>query len=360
VTPGSVIIEGRFLPEGIVMRPCPRLRSAFTLIELLVVIAIIAILIGLLLPAVQKVREAAARAKCQNNLKQIALAVHNYEGTNGALPPGTVNTTTTNRIPGLDEYLLTTPVGTRIYAKHGFLSVILPYIEQANVLAQAAGGYNFHADWNDPNNQPATSTRIPTYECPSVPVDHLITPIPSGWTKSPAAGDYWPVTRSNNNAAVWTGLGLNFPGTDGCNAVLANAARTPMLAVTDGLSNTLMVGESGARFEGWSAGQRYADAASLGFLGGAWGSESNNIVCAGTKGPITPGVKPAGKVATAADLNGAVTVNGWNQGELYGFHPGVCNVAMGDGSVRSLKASISMSALQKLAARNDGYPNEPD
>src|SRR5262249_24453092 len=274
---------------------------------------------------------------------------------------GWVNMFRARRVGGLGEFRYSAAPGSGpIYARHGFLSVILPYIEQANVLASAAGGYNFHKDWNDPGNQPATSTRIPTYECPSVPSDHLITPIPSGWSKSPAAGDYWPVTRSNNNPAVWTGLGLNFPGTDGCNAVLANAARTPMLAVTDGLSNTLMLGESGARFEGLAAGKQYGTAATLGFLGGAWGSESNNIVCAGTQGPITPGVKPAGKVSTAAHLNGAVTVNGWNQGELYGFHPGVCNVAMGDGSVRSLKASISMSALQKLAARNDGYPLEPD
>jgi len=332
-----------------------------------VVIAIIAILIGLLLPAVQKVREAAARMKCSNNIKQITLACHNYESAFGNLPPASVQfvngaltgNSATQALRGTFLKAGATGANGQDYAKHSFTAIILPYLEQGNVLLQSTP-YDYRQDWFAPNNRAAAASRIPTYECPSVPSDHLITPIPSGWSKSPAAGDYWPVTRSNNNAAVWTGLGLNFPGTDGCNAVLANAARTPMLAVTDGLSNTLMLGESGARFEGWAAGKQYATAATLGFLGGAWGSESNNIVCAGTQGPITPGVKPAGKVSTAAHLNGAVTVNGWNQGELYGFHPGVCNVAMGDGSVRSLKASISMSALQKLAARNDGYPLEPD
>jgi prepilin-type N-terminal cleavage/methylation domain-containing protein/prepilin-type processing-associated H-X9-DG protein len=343
------------------MRSVSKARSAFTLIELLVVIAIIAILIGLLLPAVQKVREAAARAKCQNNLKQIALAIHNYEGTFNALPPAIVNTSTTNRIPGLDEFLYQPPPGSGgIYARHGFLSIMLPYIEQANVLTKAAGGYNFHKDWNDPVNQPAASIRIPTYECPSTTADHIINPNPSSTTFFPATSDYWPITRSNNNAAVWQALGLNSPGTStsdpGFNSVLAANARTLINTVPDGLSNTLMLGESSARQEGWSAGKQYATSATLGFTGGAWASESNNIVCAGTKGPITPGVKPAGKVSTAADVPTAVGINGWNQGELYSFHPGVCNVALGDGSVRVLRANIDFATLQKLACGRDGNP----
>src|SRR3954463_3711748 len=112
-----------------------RRRPGFTLIELLVVIAIIAILIGLLLPAVQKVREAAARTKCQNNLKQIALAVHNFEGTYGVFPPAFVNTSTTTPIPGLEQSLI--PGGTpRLYSHQSFLAIVLPFIEQGNVLKQ--------------------------------------------------------------------------------------------------------------------------------------------------------------------------------------------------------------------------------
>ncbi|AWM40059.1 putative major pilin subunit [Gemmata obscuriglobus] len=344
-------------------RSGPNRSSGFTLIELLVVIAIIAILIGLLLPAVQKVREAAARMKCQNNLKQLGLAVHNYEGTYGSLPPAIVSSPGSADWAGLKEFQknpAVTPTAGTDFAKHGFLSLMLPYIEQGNVLNSIPGGYNFRLDWNDPVNQPATSTRIPTYECPSVPSEHVVSPVPSGWTKGPATGDYWPITRANNNNAVWTQLNMTPPSDDGVRGVLTHNRRTNILAITDGLSNTLMLGESGARHEGWAGGKRYADASTLGFLAGGWGQESNNIVCAGTQAPVTPGVKPA-KVSTAAHVQaGTVAINAWNQGELYGFHSGVCNVVFGDGSVRSLRSSITLTTLLKLAARGDGVPVNAD
>src|SRR5438046_245868 len=135
-------------------------KSAFTLIELLVVIAIIAILIGLLLPAVQKVREAAARSSCQNNLKQIALAAHNYAGTNnGSLPQGVTGLAPTPADMGTGPWV-------------GVLAHLLPYIEQSAVYSQIQG-----ISWNPtPTGDgwwrfgptiAAARTRIKTYQCPS-------------------------------------------------------------------------------------------------------------------------------------------------------------------------------------------------
>jgi prepilin-type N-terminal cleavage/methylation domain-containing protein/prepilin-type processing-associated H-X9-DG protein len=351
-----------------------RRRSAFTLIELLVVIAIIAILIGLLLPAVQKVREAAARTKCNNNMKQIALAVHNYESSYGSLPPAIVNTFSSTAVPLSDLIPQYTRPGTTgntwsDYTNQGFLAIMLPFIEQANVLTQAAGGYDTHQDYNYTptagvvaGNQASAIVRIPLFECPSSPVDHIVNPNPESTTFFPATSDYMAVTRANSNASVWAQLNIPQPLGDNNKGVLADNKRTKIGAIPDGLSNTLMLGESAARQEGWVLGARAKDSTALGFCAGAWAQNSNNIVCAGTQGPLTPGqVTPTvAKVSTGAQIATAYTINGWNQGELYSFHKGLVNVAMGDGSVRSLKESLSFSVLQRLAARGDGQPVSPD
>jgi prepilin-type N-terminal cleavage/methylation domain-containing protein len=124
-------------------------RRAFTLIELLVVIAIIAVLIGLLLPAVQKVREAANRLKCGNNLKQIGLAIHNYESSHGVYPPAMYH------MPG-----------TVFQSNNGSWSIhgrILPYIEQANAYVRV----NLEVAWDAQGNTGVPTTKIPIYVCPS-------------------------------------------------------------------------------------------------------------------------------------------------------------------------------------------------
>src|SRR5262245_43685041 len=126
------------------------MRRAFTLIELLVVIAIIAVLIGLLLPAVQKVREAAARMSCQNNLKQLGLALHNFEGTFQVFPASGWTTTG----PG-------NPAGKFV----GWRPLTLPFIEQENLQRL----YDFNANWWEGTNPTAAAVPVKTYQCPSVP-----------------------------------------------------------------------------------------------------------------------------------------------------------------------------------------------
>jgi prepilin-type N-terminal cleavage/methylation domain-containing protein len=234
-------------------------RKGFTLIELLVVIAIIAVLIGLLLPAVQKVREAAARMKCQNNLKNLGLACHNLESTRGGLPPSSVQSPATSVMRGLKEFQKIGTTGTAAgdYAKHCFLAIILPYIEQGSVLNQAGGAYNLREDWYAPINRSAAGTRIQTFECPSTPFEHSFSTsslstgdqntFGAGWTLP--TSDYMAVNRSNNRASIWTAMGLVDPGvnSDAIKGVLASNQYTRLLEVTDGLSNTIMIAEASAR-----------------------------------------------------------------------------------------------------------------
>src|SRR5262245_27795810 len=166
-----------------------RTQSGFTLIELLVVIAIIAVLIGLLLPAVQKVREAAARMSCSNNNKQLGLALHGFHDSNGYFPPA-----------GVDTPYGWPRRGIAPGVQHGMACFILPYIEQ-NALYQM---YRWDKDWRSPENQPVVKTPLKVYVCPSVPNTDRLGPVKtgSGFTWQEYAGDYAPQSGFRRDLAV--------------------------------------------------------------------------------------------------------------------------------------------------------------
>ncbi|VTT98640.1 Uncharacterized protein OS=Blastopirellula marina DSM 3645 GN=DSM3645_13540 PE=4 SV=1: N_methyl_2: SBP_bac_10 [Gemmataceae bacterium] len=204
-------------------RPARRpARPGFTLIELLVVIAIIAVLIGLLFPAVQKVREAAARMKCSNNLKQHALAMHNYHDANGYLPPGITSA-------------LIGPDGAATEDRRLWVHYLLPYIEQNalwNAIESARqGGNNMNGMWYLPGDPQAVM--VPTWQCPSDP---------NGGKSRTVSGNQG-VHGNYAACAGSTAYNGTTAGGTGLNGMFYSASRLQLLGVTDGTSNTVMLSE---------------------------------------------------------------------------------------------------------------------
>jgi prepilin-type N-terminal cleavage/methylation domain-containing protein/prepilin-type processing-associated H-X9-DG protein len=252
-------------PWGLIMRAAS-LRRGFTLIELLVVIAIIAILIGLLLPAVQKVREAGNRTQCTNNLKQIGLALQNYHDTYGSFPPGYIDgNTDPTKTPDLD-----------VGPGWGWASFILPFLEQNNLYEQI----NFKVTVGTGVNAPLCLLPLKVYKCPS---DLTLPPFfvyDSTFTNPVARLVHANYVGCNGWVECFNGAGGNYPGgpgADGLPGPLGLAARgvfwrnshTRIADVSDGLSNTIFVGERssdhspvtwtgafpGGRCPAWMAGQ---------------------------------------------------------------------------------------------------------
>ncbi|VTS05865.1 DUF1559 domain-containing protein [Tuwongella immobilis] len=311
-------------------------RHGFTLIELLVVIAIIAILIGLLLPAVQKVREAAARMRCQNNLKQLGLALHNYHDQFQVFPR--------------NNPLVTRSSDGRAFVERPWSIDLLPFLEQDNLYRQ----WNLTLGYAEGNNRNLVRTAIPMYKCPSSPTQAIETFQPpsaafsadstalAGSTFQAAPVEYF-APLSVRRPPMTTADPLD-PG------LLQQVNPVRMATVTDGLSNTIAFGEVSAFPRGLIRGNLPHptfpnNAAGFGFLGG-W----NRTLYIRTD-------------ATGATLNGGnclMNCTNYAGVNLYSFHTGGANVSIADGSVRFLRDSVSMDALYRLTAVADGLPNLED
>jgi prepilin-type N-terminal cleavage/methylation domain-containing protein len=309
-------------------------RTGFTLIELLVVIAIIAVLIGLLLPAVQKVREAASRAECLNNLKQLGLALHNYHDAHGSFPPGFVSQTTGPWPGGSSDPVPEVGPGWSLFAH------ILPQMEQDNLHRSI----NFALPIADSANAAARRTFVKGYVCPSDTAPRLIAITDSG---NPPADTNTPVPITEAAVCSYAGvLGdgayeqLPFTG------VFHRNSRVRFADITDGTSGTVGVGERTSQFSANS------------WVGVVPGQETVYSPTAREYDPARPSLR-ARPAITAVLVHvritsGAPNAFGNSPGSFASSHPGGAQFLNMDGSCRFISGSVSKPTYRALVTRNGG------
>jgi len=307
-----------------------RSRRAFTLIELLVVIAIIGILIGLLLPAVQKVREAANRVSCQNNLKQIGLALHNFHDVNKHLP-GNIRPSATNTV------------------RVRWVTFLLPYFEQGNIYS----AYHFDKNWSDPLNLPLTSQPLKIFQCPSSQDPDRPDFLPENPTVGiVATGDYSGIYGVDPELVT---LGLVDEAGEGA---ISKTRKLRFADFPDGLSNTIHVTESSGKPNLWQGRHQVGEAPTPMVNGGGWSRTGSEI--SWLRGSSADGTVFPGPLAINASNGQQVTVypdpfyGVDGTGAVYGFHPGGVNTLFVDGSVHFISEAVDIRSFAALVTRAGG------
>jgi prepilin-type N-terminal cleavage/methylation domain-containing protein/prepilin-type processing-associated H-X9-DG protein len=315
-------------------------RPGFTLVELLVVITVIGLLVALLLPAVQAARESARRLKCANNLKQIALAVHGYHDALRSFPPGNINLGA-GLCPGAAE-----PTTSYSSQSGNWMIGILPYLDQGALYDQ----YDTHYANNSPQNQPVCQTTVPAYLCPTDDAPGVLGVPATGPASANGAlyapGSYRAVTGCSRDGLNFLDSEMMFdyqrPWRGAIHAVYTSFAWgfgvEKLRDITDGTSQTLLVGESTtattpARRTFWAYSFAY----------------------------YTQSGATAQQRTVLADYDACVNTGGIGneipcKREWGSFHPAGMNFALCDGSVRLIRTDIDLNLFENLATIAGGEP----
>lgn len=330
----------------------PRFRvRGFTLVELLVVIAIIGVLVALLLPAVQAAREAARRTQCTNQIRQIALACHNFEGFNKAFPSA------------VDEN------------PYSHIAQILPYIEQVAMQDLIV----FEKRWDEPENEPIRDRVLPFVKCPSQDVfeNIVIGKVGSQPVESGAKNHYYAVAgarepdggdqcKSEENSPFSTvGCG-NFEsklrGGNANNGIIYPFSKTRHAEITDGTSNTFLLGELS-----WNHTPSGIPAQRAWYAGAAFKVVLSPAQSAARMELLGKGVRlynalhvlhPINSLSASPDVS--PVISGYHEISFGSNHPGGCHFALADGSVTFVSENTDLETLKRLACRNDGFTSQLD
>lgn len=309
-------------------------RSAgFTLVELLVVIVIIGVLVGLLLPAVQTAREAARRIQCSNNLKQMGLALHNYETTHRTFPPGFISRVTGSWPGGGNDPIPEAGPGWSAFA------MILPFME----MGPLHSSINFGIPITAPANRSARSTKVSAYQCPSDSWDEPVRVWPNALGIQDLAHSSYVGCLGGGNPANAPRYSAMYEETP-FNGMFHRNQAIKHSQITDGTSNTIGFGERASMFapNGWA-----------GVIPNAQTVFSPRV--AQSRGQVVgQTVRPAITMATLHVRTAGPNAPNGSPGGFWSPHNGGCLFLLMDGSIHTISTDVDMQVYRAMAGRNDG------